>query len=56
MGLVHQHMGISDSDFDYFNEQVIDIISSAGVTVRDQQFVLALLDTLRADIVNNNPS
>jgi len=54
MAQVHQHMFISDAEFDFFNEQVIDIIATAGVSLRDQQFVLALLDTLRPLIVNRD--
>jgi len=52
MAAVHKHMGINDAEFDFFNEQVIAVIAGAGVSVRDQQFVLALLDTLRSAIVS----
>jgi len=54
MALVHQHMGISDAEFDFFNNQVVAVCAGAGVSIRDQQFVLALLDTLRSAIVNDN--
>jgi len=53
MAQVHQRMGISDAEFDFFNQQVLAVTAAAGVSTRDNQFVLALLDTLRSAIVNN---
>jgi len=53
MAAVHGHMEINDAEFDFFNQQVISVLAGAGVTVRDQQFVLALLETLRTAIVTD---
>jgi len=50
---IHQRMGISDAVFDEFNKLLIQAAANNGITQADRDSILALLNTLRPQIVNN---
>jgi hypothetical protein len=42
---VHASMAISGVEYDFFNQQIIDVLETAGVSPEDRKFVLDLLNS-----------
>jgi len=52
MSRVHQKMGIDFAAFSYFNDQVISVLASAGVSSTDQVAVRGVLNSFKTDVVS----
>jgi len=52
MQVVHAALPINNVSFNFFNQQVINVVASAGVTSGDQASILAVLETERINICN----
>jgi len=52
MQVVHAALPINNVSFNFFNQQVINVVNGAGVSPADQASILAVLETERVNICN----